>query len=211
MRDSEQIQKTDKGFTLVEVLVSITLFLLAMTVVTQLFVFASRAQRKILARSQMIGEISYNLEHISRGLRMAKKSEDSSCLSAPNVNFEKNSQKINGKNPIGNALIFQNRNAAGGFDCVKLYLFHPDDYPAGKTALMEYRDNGKKYALPLTSPDINVLAFSVAQDTASGGWGQNDDLQPRVTIYIKAQDKEGGIFETQTTISQRDLDVVESF
>jgi prepilin-type N-terminal cleavage/methylation domain-containing protein len=196
---SAKISKGDAaaGFTLIEVMVSIAIFLLAMTVVSELFIFSLRAHRKILAHSQMIGEISYDLEHISRGLRMAKKSDVNDACLQQGENFKIQSGK----------LIFKNRKANGDIDCIKFYYSHPTDYPSGVMALMEER-NDFSGPLPLTSPETNVTVFSVVQDSNSG-WDQDDDLQPRVTLYIKTEDKEGGIFETQTTISQRDLDVAE--
>ena len=208
MRNLKSIKKSDAGarggFTLIEVLVSMMIFLLAMGVVVQLFLFSLRSHRVLLAHSQVIGEMSYNLEHVSRGLRMAKKSHvgDPFCLSSPGMNFEKTATGIK----------FQNLNPDGTMDCVEYHFDHPADaaYPAGKMALMESRRrNGTLlFDLPLTSPEVNILAFSVA-DGAGSGWDQNDVLQPRVTICIEAQGEEGQILKNQVTISQRDVDVAE--
>jgi prepilin-type N-terminal cleavage/methylation domain-containing protein len=190
-----------QGFTLIEMMVSIAIFLLAMGAAMQLFFFSERAYRDLLAYSQTIGEMSYDLEHISRGLRMAKKSGDSSCLSVPGKNFES----------TGSDIKFQNLNGSGQMDCVKYYLGHPSGYPADKTALMEYRKNlDAEYALPLTSPEVNVRAFSIIQDSSFDGWEQTDRLQPRVTLHMRAQSSNGKILETQMTVSQRDIDVVEA-
>ena len=76
---------------------------------------------------------------------------------------------------------------------------------------MENRTNSAySFDLPLTSPEITVLEFSVAGAAETwGGWSQNDEppYQPRVTLYIKAKDKLGEEMEIQTTISQRNPDI----
>lgn len=178
------------GFTLVETLVALAVFSLSMGVVTQIFSYSMHIQRFLTAHYQMTNEMSYNLEHISRGLRMAKKSEDALCLPGAGMNFQQ-------PGPHG-GIRFLNPKLNGGYECVEYYL-------EGQR-LMESRDSAAwNFDLPLTSPDVKILAF-----TATGaGWSQEDVLQPRVTIYIKAESKEGEILENQITISQRDIDVNE--
>jgi len=193
----KQFADCRRGFTLVEMMVSVAIFSLIMGVIAQLFFYALRAHRIILAKSQVIGEMSYNLEHISRGLRMAKKTQNSACLSAKGMNFEKTAR---------GGIRFQNVNFAGQAECAEYYLGHPADYPEGIIALMEYRAGpDRTFDLPLTSPAINVLEFAIAEY----GWDQSDRLQPRVTVHIKALGKEGQMMENQLTVSQRDLDIHE--
>jgi len=157
----------------------------------------------LMTHNQLINEMSYNLEHITRGLRMAKKSTDSKCLSAPKLNFEKITHNEGGVTTYG--IKFLNSKTGGGTECIEYYLGHPVDYPAGTFALMENRNSGTwSFNLPLTSPEINVLAFKIDENKI--GWSQDDFLQPRVTLYLQAKNKENEILENQMTISQRDLD-----
>jgi len=92
-------------------------------------------------------------------------------------------------------------------DCVEYYLGHPSDYPSGVLALMESRHNQggafSDYALPLTSPNIDIQSFAVAQQ----GWSQDDTSQPRVTLHIKALDAQGQEMELQMTVTQRNIDI----
>lgn len=199
MKPVKKNKRGDRGFTLVEIMVSVGIFSLAIIVIGQLFFNAQRAYRILPARSQAIDELSYDLEHISRGLRMAKKAQDFSCLSLlPKANYEKTASGIK----------FQNLNENGSLDCVEYYLGHPGGVYGSNGALMERRSGAtQNFNLPLTSPQNNVLSFSVADGTS--GWGQNDALQPRVTLYLQIKDKEGFVLENQVTISQRDLDITE--
>lgn len=199
-----KISLTGGGFTLVEILVSITVFLLAISVAMQLFFYSTRAYRRLLAHSELMGESSYVLEHISRGLRMAKKSQTGgTCLAALGQNFESNAA---GEIKFQNSNIIAT-NPTDEIDCVEYYLGHPANYPSGTIALMERRSkplpNPNSIDLPLTSPQTTILEFSII----GSGWNQTDNLQPRVTLYIKMQGKENVAAENQITISMRDIDI----
>lgn len=177
------------GFTLVEIMVSLAIFSLVIAVVLQLFFYAGRAHRIILAKSQIMGEMAYNLEHISRGLRMAKKTQDTDCLSEKGLNFEKT---------VAGGIKFQTVNSSGQVECVEYYV--------SNGVLMEHRRNPEReFDLPITSPAISVSQFSIAEY----GWPQSDRLQPRVTLHIKMEGRENQSMENQITVSQRDLDIGE--
>jgi prepilin-type N-terminal cleavage/methylation domain-containing protein len=191
-------KKCKRGFTLIEILVSVSIFLLAMTIVFEMFYASLRVQRRMVAHSQLINEMSYNLEHISRGVRMAKKSlpTDPPCLSTLSTNYERTAFGIKFQNP--NAIV-------GGVDCVEYYVSAHPQNPAAK-ALMERRSNSVfSFDLPLTSSEIDIINFSVTMS----GESQDDTLQPRVTLYIEAKNRENEIMKDQITISQRDLDIRE--
>jgi prepilin-type N-terminal cleavage/methylation domain-containing protein len=205
-----KINYANKGFTLVEVLVSLGIFSLVMIVVSQAFMSSLDAKKSLVARSQMINEMSFSLEHISRGIRMAKKSTDTingGCLLAgEHINYELSSHTdCQGDTVQGIRFIAPNvTGPATTFDCVDFYkgCFN------GQAALIESRRNlttGEAFDLPLTSPLTTVIDFSVALDQY--GWSQEDIIQPRVTLFIKVQDKEGGLMQAQTTVSQRNPDI----
>jgi len=197
-----------RGFTLVEMMVSITIFALAMTVVSQLFLYSLRVERRLIAHSQLVNEMSYDMEHFGRGMRMAKKrmvADPNTCLDRVGVNF--NEIMSNGS---VTGIKFQNSNLIEGqIDCVQYYICspsqpcHPAGYPDDVTVLMESHSgiNGT-FNLPLTSPKINITNFKVLLT----GESQEDEIQPRVTIYIQAKNNENESMESQITVSQRDLD-----
>ncbi len=184
------------GFTLVELMVSITIFLLAMIVVSEIFSRAVRAHRHLLAQTQIVNELSYDLERIGRGLRQAKKAKDSSCI-AQNSNFETNIDQ--------DEITFLMVGQDGLLNCVKFYR---EPQPNGKYALMEKRFGAAvNFDLPITSPDINILEFKVYSDDVFG-WSQTDYRQPRAVLHVKAEGKNGAAFEGQLAVSQRSLDLL---
>jgi len=68
-----------KGFTLVELLVSMTIFLIVMVSVIELFISGIKTQKKTLALQTLSDNTSYAVEYMSRKIRMAKKDLTSGC------------------------------------------------------------------------------------------------------------------------------------
>ena len=143
---------------------------------------------------ELTDNISYNLEYMSKALRMAAK-DNGNCLSSGHLNYEITIS--------GNGIKFNDYNQ----DCKEFYLNN---------------DNGKLYevmyvsGLPgdpaaLTPDSIIVTSFNVKgmglEEPAVGA----NRIQPRVTIFLEAKGEVVSdpdlepIIKTQTTISQRNL------
>ena len=67
--------KKQKGFTLIEVLVSISVLLVISGVAVSIFLSVVMGQRTILANQDLSGQLSYSLEYMSKALRMASKDQ----------------------------------------------------------------------------------------------------------------------------------------
>ena len=64
---------TNKGYTLIEILVAVGIFITIIAAPTGFFVSSLKGQQKTLSSQKVLDESSYALEYISRALRMAKK------------------------------------------------------------------------------------------------------------------------------------------
>ena len=150
-------------------------------------VYNLRVQRKLLQKQQVLGEIGlFDMEYISRALRMAKKqSTGGSCLGA-NITYE---------NPSADTSAIKFINHIQDDACQEFFL--------SEGVLMydmNARDN-RDDAFRLTSPkvDISRLQFHIQQEI---------EKQPHVTIVIEFTGE--GLSDTltlQTTVSQRNLNV----
>ena len=174
---------TLRSFTLIEVLVSVSIFSLIMVILAGVFVSAFKVQKRSLAKGEMLNQVSYALEYIGRALRMAKKDLEGSCISA-----KSNYEITHG----GQGIKFQNYKG----ECQEFYL---ED-----TIL---RENKNGVIANLTSPDLEISSFRINPH----GWDQDDNFQPRITLFleIKTKNQAGGAsqLKIQTTLSQRNLDV----
>lgn len=171
---------SQKGFTLIEILVSVFIFSLIIAVTAGVFVSGLGAQRRALQSNQLLSQMSYTMEYMSRALRMAKK-DDGTCIG------DKLNYKIE-----GNGIKFRNYKN----ECQKFYL--------DGTQLKEDRDGS--VAL-LTSTDFEVSEFRIGE--FGWLQPPADYLQPRVTLFLetKAAGQESPKIQLQTTISQRNLDI----
>lgn len=73
-----------KGFTLVEVLVSTFFMTMMMVVVSGVLVHNLRLQQFSLERQELLSEVSYALEYMSRSIRMARPGEETNYVLGTN-------------------------------------------------------------------------------------------------------------------------------
>lgn len=186
--------KTNKGFTLIEMLVAILVFSIIVGSISGIFVSGIREQRKTLSSQVLLDQASYALEYMSRALRMAKKqiTGDPVCLSQSGTNYEitDGETKIKFINPLQ------------GDDCQSFFL------QDGKLKYQKDLDSTTPPdPLDLTSNDLEVtlLKFNFSGET------QFDYFQPRATFYLEMEGKSSLGYQPkikiQSSISQRMLDV----
>ena len=182
----------NKGFTLIEVLVSVAVFGIIVAGPTGLFVLSLRNQNMSLALGETIDNTSHSVEYISRALRMARKDKVGDCITQ-NYNYE---------NPgaVTSKIRFLNYQ---GY-CQEFSL-------SGNQILMKKSTDGTSANLNagsyMTSNDLGISNF---QFLIVGG-GQDDNVQPRVTMVFKIAKSSAGTglpaINVEATISQRNSDV----
>lgn len=174
-----------KGFTLIELLISMTIFSIVMISAISLFNAGIESQRKALALQTLSDSTSYVIEYMSRTIRMAKKDLDGIYISA-GCNFE---------NPDGDE------------EKIRFLNYHkePQEFILENGQIKERKEPASGFtALTSDNFQVNKLFFKLF------GECQTDEFQPKVTIVIEVQTKEAKpqTLNLQTTISQRDLDII---
>ncbi len=98
------------GITLIELLVSVTLFVIIVLSATQIFVMVLQTQRRVVAIQNVQESIKYFFEVASKEIRMAKQNVDENrCIDfSENVLFELNGSELYLRNQYD--------------ECVKYYL-----------------------------------------------------------------------------------------
>lgn len=205
----KRINKT-KGFTLVELIIVTAVLLFVVATAISIFFTIFQHQKRILAEQELLNQVSFTLEHMSKALRMAGKDTDGSCLGSIGYNYQLTHQDTTTGTYLGVKFINQSENSI----CQEFYL---DNITDPLNAVIKEKKNGLPAdGIALTSDRlvINSLRFGI-----NGGSGLNgetsfssveDGVQPRITIYldIKAKgDIDQPIKKIQTTISQRNINV----
>jgi type II secretory pathway pseudopilin PulG len=189
MKKIKKLKIKKEGFTLIEMMVAMVIFITLIGVITGLFITGIRQQKNIMAFQNVLDQTSYVVEYMSRNLRLAKKEISAgSCLSQTGLNFEVTRG--------GSALKFINH--LQGDDCQEFFL---------ENNQIQYWRQSTNNSLPLTSNKLEVVSLKFNLT----GESQADDLQPLVTVFleIKSESSPGQSqkIKIQASVSQRNLDV----
>jgi prepilin-type N-terminal cleavage/methylation domain-containing protein len=179
------IDQNKKGFTLVEVMVVVSVFSVLFTITTGLFSFALKTQRNIRHHQEMISQLSYTADIIASQLRDAKITPPLEVCVEGEDNYSESTQGDEG-------IRFYSRDNL----CVEIYR-------KDTVLLVGSPESGE--AIPLTPKPIFIEDFKVTIQNP----GMNDSGQARVTFMIKAKgpypyEKEMTLVRT---VSQRNLNI----
>ena len=188
----------NKSYTLIEVLVAVSIFTIVIAAPAGFLVGSLKGQQKALASQKLLDNTSYTLEYISRALRMAKKELNCSDITNPATCscLKTQGYGYNYENPNGDisAIRFINYREA----CQEFFL--------EGARLKESKDGIENY---LTTEDLEIISLKFRLS----GQSQTDNDQSRVTLFLEIKGGKGQspelrpLIKIQTTISQRNLDV----
>lgn len=174
-----------KGFTLIEILIVVTLFAIVIVPVMGFFSYTVNTQKYGLATEQLLDQASYAMDYMYKLTRMAKKSSAS-------FGMECGADVPDGKNySAGGSELRFIRNRGGARVCQIFGL------SAGKVYSAISPDS---YILTSNNIEITRLTFNVIGDTTNS--------QPRVSIILEAQVRNmnpAPKVRLETTVSLRDL------
>lgn len=207
------------GFTLVEVIVSMAIFLFIIGIALAVFISIIKVQRNILSEQKIINQVSYVQEYMSKALRMAKLDETGDCINDDDTSSEKQyiylltRQDLNG---FYKGIKFINQSDDDA--CTEFFLDNTTDPTHPILKEVKYVDGvaGEEIALTSSDLEINYLKFAingVDAKVSSGLFGASKDQidQPRLTINlsikIRGDQGEEASKIIQTTISERNLNV----
>ncbi len=183
-----KFQTLNKGFTLIEILVSVAIFATVMTMALGALLAMSESDRKAQTLKSVINNLNFSLDAMSRSMRTG-------------VNYHCDVSVGTVTSPrdcATGATSMAFRSAEG--QSVRYCLGNGSSCSSSGTAVLVSK-NGGSYA-PLTASEVTVtnLEFYVkgAEDTA---------LQPYVAIYLSGEVPVGGLqtstFDLQTSVAQR--------
>ena len=182
-------RNTQNGFTLIEMLISVTVFTVVVTIATGSLVQVLAASRKVQAQNIVIGNLDLALENIARNVRLG-------------FNFHCGDS--------GNRL-FPADCASVGLDFLSFTAFN-----GTRTAFRHFGTRIEKSTncastgcsgwASITAPEIVVESMLFYVDGTTAG----DNRQPRVLVNVQgiagSKAPETATFKVQTTITQRVVD-----
>lgn len=194
--------KKQNGFTLVELLVAITVFVVVITSATAIYIAVIRSQQKTNAQRQTSQDARYAIETITREVRMATGGtvrDGNELINRPAIRVE---DLDDNNNNVGHKLIIVTQ-----------------DYNTGQTTEREFIRDGNRITVngqPLTSDNIRVTRFDLTNFIPLSEYNPAAGLntpprQPSVTITITTEQENPNAdverrsrTTLRTTISSRD-------
>lgn len=205
-------EKNRKGFTIIELIVVIAVFMFIIGAAIGIFLSIVRSQKKILSEQKFLNQISYAEEYMSKGLRMAKAAAEDSCIPQGYI-YSLTRYQDNG---FFTGIKFINQSDDDA--CQEFFLDNSDPL---HPAIMEKRGDSPAVAITSSNLQINSVRFSVngsnggiftiptnlnCNSTLCGATNL-DGVQPRVTILLNVIIPGSSSRTIQTTVSQRNLNV----
>jgi prepilin-type N-terminal cleavage/methylation domain-containing protein len=202
------------GFTLIELIVSMAVFLIVIGVSITIFISIIQNQRKVLAEQELLNQISYVEEYMSKALRMAKRDEDGSCLGSDKDGYVYLLTRPDAESGFYRGIKFINQ--SDNDSCQEFFLENLVSEDVNTPlVLKELKDSD---AVPLTSEKLQINSMRFGINGGDGCYGagcldgafydETNPIQPRVTILLSTNvlttDKEP-VKIIQTTVSQRNL------
>lgn len=160
---------TARGFTLLELLVSVALFTIVVTIVMAAYVNLISLDRKARATGDLVSNLSFVVESMSRSMRTGK---DYSCDGGTNCVSGGASFSFVDENCRSVVYLLRSDNTIG--QCVGSSDLGPTCSPAPVSC-------NSSIATPLTDPRISVGTLRFYTQ----GVGKNDGLEPRVIFTLK--------------------------
>lgn len=171
-----------KGFTLIEVMVSVTLFAVIVLSISGIFKLAIDAQRNAIAAQNVQESLKYFLEVIAKEIRMAQKDGGKCFGSDPNNIFSVS------QGEVGDILSFKNYYG----ECVQYYLLENGNSTRFQIARKIPLGVPKADFISPAKIKINDLKFILSAASSS--------TQPRVTINLRATAVDDKLSESSMTI-----------
>ncbi len=184
------INATQRGFTLVEMIVAVAVFSIVMMVGAGALLSIVDANRRGQAQQTVINNLNFAIENISRNIRVGSKYH---CGTSGSIDTPRNC--ISGES----FLAFEPNGGDTGTDDDQVI------YRLNGSQIEKSTDGGLSY-LGITAPEIDIDTFTFYVDGAPSG----DGKQPRVLLILSGHAGAGKtqvLFNLQTTISQRLLDI----
>jgi len=227
--------KTEKdrlltGFTLIELIVVMAVFLFVIGAAISIFISIVQNQKKVLSEQQLLNQISYVEEYMSKALRMAKAETTENCLldthgantDYPGYIYLLTRYDASLQAFRGIKFINQSDNNA----CQEFFL---DNAVSGDTntplVLKELKNStNDSNAVALTPSNLQITSARFSINGSNGstftsvscttnskcGASDADVIQPRATILLNVKitgDSQEPNRVIQTTVSQRNLNV----
>jgi prepilin-type N-terminal cleavage/methylation domain-containing protein len=198
-----QLQKNN-GFTLIEMLVSLSLFTIVVTIAVGAFLSLIGASKSVQEEQSVMTTLTFVLDSMTREIRTGTNfyCNTSSVLdNATQVATGTVQDCVNGSDGV--SFVEAGSSVTGGAASPRIAYYFDDG--AATNTVMRKVGNGTPESIVSDGITVTDAEFFV---TGTDRLGTGTDInQPTVTIILEARDESGATTTLQTTVTQRELDI----
>lgn len=175
--------KENKGVTLIELVVVLAVFMLIIGVTVSIFISIIQRQKSILGEQELLNQMSYVIEYMSRPIRTAQKDTTGSCLpSSGYIYFLTHYDSVAGS--YGGIKFITKDNV-----CQEFFL-------TDNGILKEIKNGQAPQNILSGKFKIKYVRFIINGNKSLNSASQINSVQPRITMALDIQ--------TQTSLGQRE-------
>ena len=189
-----------KGFSLIELTISLTIFLTIMGIAVSLLLSTLQQQKRILAEQELLNQSVYGVEYMSTALKMAVKDPDGSCLGSPGGMYL--------LTHCSSGQACQGVKFINGLDNNACQEFFLDTANPAAPLLKQAKSGFATQNILSDKFKIKYARFILNGDKTKLLSGSSDTVQPRITMLLDVQVQASGDTQEkviQTTVSPRNL------
>lgn len=186
-----------KGATLIELTVVLAVFFIIISATIGIFISIIQQQKKILSEQELLNQVNYAMENISRQSRTAVADSTGSCLGSSFINYY--------------YLLTHYDSGAGFYNGIKFISYDNNCHEFfldTDGVLKEIKNAGSPQNILSDKFEIKYARFIINGDKSLQGASQNSPISPRITfsLDIQMQELAGQKEEVfQTTIARRNF------
>lgn len=191
-----------KGFTLIEILVSLSVFTVVITIAVGAFLSLLGASKGVQGEQSVMTTLTFVLDSMTREIRTGKSyycNTRSALTGAPAASSTVRDCE-NGSD--GLSIIESGSSITAGASSKRVAYY----FDSTNNSIMRRVGNGTPQSIVSDGISISDAQFFVTGTDRLSPANSNIN-QPTVTIVIEAQDETGATSTLQTTVTQRELDI----
>lgn len=193
------------GFTLIEMLVALSLFTIVITIAVGAFLALIGASKSVQGEQSVITTLTFVLDSMTREIRTGTNyyCNTRSVLDDPSQVSTSTVRDCTGGSD-GLSFVEAGSSISSGASNKRIAYYYDNSSSTNRT-IMRKVSNGTPQSIVSDGITVTNAEFFV---TGSDRLGNGTDTnQPTVTIILEATDENGATTTLQTTVTQRELDI----
>ena len=189
----------DSGVALMELIIVLAVFVLILGTAVSIFISLMQNQSRLLKEQELLNQISYATEYISRLAMDAVKDDSGLCLGAGYEGYNYRLTHFDIESDFYQGVRFIAKDGT----CQEFFL-DADGF------LKEVKNSGSSGKILSDTLEVEYARFIINGDKSLEGASQDDLVQPRITFVLDVKTKGSKNVQEkiiQTTISQKNLNV----